>query len=127
MSTEKLCKQFMFSISHKEQFLRLKESARGIFTTGPSFSKAGRITLSTGWINHYPVDSAIGFPNTYPRWRVIYPLDSDLSGEYCYPAFEQLEPGLYLLPDSATYIRFYLKQLFLTFANQVFRIGLPYM
>ena len=24
-------------------------------------------------INHYPVDSAIGFPN-------IYPLDSDLSG-----------------------------------------------
>ena len=66
----------MFSISHKEQFLRLKESARGIFTTGPSFSKAGRITLSTGWINHYPVDSAIGFPNTYPRWIVIYPVNT---------------------------------------------------
>ena len=62
----------MFSISHREQFLRLKESARGIFTTDPSFSKAGRITLSTEWINLYPVDSAIGFPNTYP-------LDSDLS------------------------------------------------
>ena len=25
------------------------------------------------WINHYPADSVIGFPNTYP-------LDSDLSG-----------------------------------------------
>ena len=105
----------MFSISHKEQFLKLKESARGIFTTGPSFSKAGRITLSTGWINHYPADSTIGFPTTYP-------LDSD-----CYPAFEQLEPGLFLLPDSATYIRFYFKKLFLTFANQVLRNGLLYM
>ena len=62
----------MFSISHREQFLRLKEGARGIFTTDPSFSKAGRITLSTEWINLYPVDSEIGFPNTYP-------LDSDLS------------------------------------------------
>ena len=110
----------MLLTSHKEQFLKLKESARGIFSTGPSFSKAGRITLSTGWINHYPADSAICFPNTYP-------LDSDLSGEYCYPTFEQLEPGLYLLPDSATYIRFYFKKLFLTFANQVLRNGLQYM
>ena len=25
------------------------------------------------WINHYPVDNTIGFPNTYP-------LDGDLSG-----------------------------------------------
>ena len=25
------------------------------------------------WINHYPLDSAIGFPDTYP-------VDSDLSG-----------------------------------------------
>ena len=24
------------------------------------------------WINHYPVDNAVGFPN-------VYPLDSDLS------------------------------------------------
>ena len=35
----------------------------------------------------YPVDSAIGFPNTYP-------VDSDLSGGECYPAFEQLGLGL---------------------------------
>ena len=27
------------------------------------------------WINLYPVESAIGFPNIY-----MYPLDSDLSG-----------------------------------------------
>ena len=27
------------------------------------------------WINIYPVDSAIGFPNTF-RWIVIYPMDS---------------------------------------------------
>ena len=34
-------------------------------------------------INHYPLDSAIGFPNTSL-------VDSDLSGRYCYPTFEQL-------------------------------------
>ena len=27
------------------------------------------------WINHYPVDSAIGFPNIF-HWRVIFPVDS---------------------------------------------------
>ena len=37
-------------------------------------------------INHYRVDSAIGFCNTCP-------LHSDLSGGYCYPTFEQLGPG----------------------------------
>ena len=37
-------------------------------------------------INLYPLDSAIGFPNTSP-------LDSDLSGGHCYPAFEQPGPG----------------------------------
>ena len=35
------------------------------------------------WINHYSLDSSIGFPNTNP-------LDSDLSGGYCYPTLEQL-------------------------------------
>ena len=38
-------------------------------------------------INHYPMDRATGFPH-------IYPLDSNLSGEWCYPAFEQPEPGV---------------------------------
>ena len=38
-------------------------------------------------INLYPLDNATGFPNTYL-------LDSDLSGGYHYPAFEQLEPGI---------------------------------
>ena len=33
------------------------------------------------WIILCPLDSAIGFPNTYP-------LDSDLSGGICYPPFE---------------------------------------
>ena len=38
-------------------------------------------------INLYPVHSAIiNFPNTYP-------LDSDSSGGWRYPAFEQLRPG----------------------------------
>ena len=37
-------------------------------------------------INHYPADSVGCFVN-------IYPLDSDLSGGYRYPAFEQLGPG----------------------------------
>ena len=41
------------------------------------------------WMNHYPVDSdcVVCFVNTYP-------LDSDLSAEECYPAFEQLRPGV---------------------------------
>ena len=38
-------------------------------------------------INHYPLDSAIGFPNTSL-------VDSDLSSRYCYPTFEQLRPGV---------------------------------
>ena len=38
-------------------------------------------------INLYPVDSAIGLPNTYL-------LDSDISGGQGYPTFEQLGPGL---------------------------------
>ena len=36
-------------------------------------------------INHYPVDSMVCFVNTYP-------LDSDLSGGWRYPAFEQPGP-----------------------------------
>ena len=38
-------------------------------------------------INHYPVDSSIGFAG-------VYPLDSDLSGGQRYPSFEQLGPGV---------------------------------
>ena len=37
-------------------------------------------------INHYPAESVVCSVN-------IYPLDSDLSGGYRYPAFEQLGPG----------------------------------
>ena len=37
------------------------------------------------WINLYPLDSAIGFPNTYP-------LDNSFSGGCRYPAFQQLGP-----------------------------------
>ena len=40
-------------------------------------------------INHYPADSVVCFFDTYP-------LDSDLSGGQCYPAFEQPGPGLIL-------------------------------
>ena len=38
-------------------------------------------------INHYPVDNAVYFANTYPA------LDSDLTGGYRYPLFEKLGPG----------------------------------
>ena len=37
------------------------------------------------WINLYPVHTTIGSPNTYP-------LDSDLSDGYRYPAFQHPEP-----------------------------------
>ena len=39
-------------------------------------------------INHYPADSVVCFVNTYP-------LDSDLSGGYRYPAFEQPGPDIF--------------------------------
>lgn len=38
-------------------------------------------------IKYYPVDSALGFGDTYP-------LDSELSGEKRYPTFEQPGPSL---------------------------------
>ena len=42
------------------------------------------------WINLFPVDNAIiDFPITYP-------LDSNVSGGWHYPTFEQLEPVLYM-------------------------------
>ena len=37
------------------------------------------------WINHYRLDCAIGFPNTYP-------IDTDLSDGQRYPSFQQLRP-----------------------------------
>ena len=37
-------------------------------------------------MNHYPLDSTIGFPD-------IYPLDSDLSGGYHYPFLEKPGPS----------------------------------
>ena len=39
------------------------------------------------WINFYPLDSTIGFPNTYLR-------DSDLSVGSRFLTFEQLGPGV---------------------------------
>ena len=36
-------------------------------------------------INHCALDSAFGFPNTYP-------LDSDFSSRWCYSTFEQRGP-----------------------------------
>ena len=45
-------------------------------------------------INRYPVDGAMGFPNTYLR-------DDDLSNGLCYPTFEQ--PG----PDVIVALPFY--------------------
>ena len=39
------------------------------------------------WINLYPVDK-------YQGNQLHYPLDKDLSGGQCYPAFEQLGPDL---------------------------------
>ena len=50
------------------------------------------------WINLYTVDSAIVFPTAYPA------LDSDLSGEWCYPTFQQLQlrPGVWKSPIYVT-------------------------
>jgi len=47
------------------------------------------------WINHYPLDNSIGFAS-------VCPLDSDLSGGRCYPSFEQLGPGQFLIITNIT-------------------------
>ena len=47
-----------------------------LYPPGASFSKGGQC---------YPLDSTIGFPNTYP-------MDSDLSDGRYYPSFEQPGP-----------------------------------
>ena len=46
-----------------------------------------KVDNANNQINLYTVDSAIGFPNTYP-------LDSDLSNRLPCPALEELGPGL---------------------------------
>ena len=46
-----------------------------------------RLDNAIHWINHYPADGIVCFVNTYP-------LDSNLSGGWCYPAFEQPGPDL---------------------------------
>ena len=45
------------------------------------------------WLNHYPADSVIGFPNTYP-------LDSDLSGERSARDYILVGERLYFLAAS---------------------------
>ena len=56
----------------------------GESSSGPSCSKGDS---AIHWINFYPVDSVIGFPNTNPLGR-------NLSDGQRYPAFEQLGLGL---------------------------------
>ena len=47
-----------------------------------------RLDNAIHWINHCPLDIiAIGF-------AITYPVDSDLSGGWRYPSFEQLGPAL---------------------------------
>ena len=47
------------------------------------------------------MDSAIGFPNTYP-------LDSDLSGGYRYPTFEQPGPDAHVLLVNCEFTSFFI-------------------
>lgn len=49
----------------------------------PVVQKAGN---TIHWINLFPVDDTIGFPNTGTS-RCTYPLDTDLSSERCYSTF----------------------------------------
>ena len=49
----------------------------------PVVQKAGN---TIHWINLFPVDDIIGFPNTGTS-RCTYPLDTDLSSERCYSTF----------------------------------------
>ena len=43
-------------------------------------------------MNLYPVDNAVGFPNTYP-------LESDLSRGQCYAMFDHLAPDAIDFPN----------------------------
>lgn len=55
-----------------------------------------RVNSTIYRINRYSADSIVCFANPYP-------MDSDLSGAYRYPAFEQLSPGC--APSKAVYGR----------------------
>ena len=65
------------------------ENANGdeLIYTRPQLFKRW-ITIRYPWIYLYPGDNANGFSNTYP-------LDSDLSGGWCIPTFEQSGPVVY--------------------------------
>ena len=62
-------------------------SSDDIFLRGqdPVFQKVDSTIYCIKYL--YPLDSAIGFPNTYP-------VNSDLSGGLRYPTFQQLWLGL---------------------------------
>ena len=53
-----------------------------------------RVNSTIHRINRYSADSIVCF---------VFPMDSDLSGAYRYPAFEQLSPGC--APSKAVYGR----------------------
>ena len=76
---------------HLVQHNKQENAARvAQYPPGPGCSKGGYSAVHS--INLYPVDSAIGFPNTYA-------LDSDLSGPGCsnvgqgYPRDKSLSSG----------------------------------
>ena len=61
--------------------------ARSFMSSASGFS-CSKGDNAIHWINLYPVDSVIGFPNTYP-------LDCDLSDGWRYPKFKQPGPGAF--------------------------------
>ena len=63
-------------------------------------------------IKIYPMDSTIGFPNTYP-------LDTDLSGGYRCPTFEQQGPDRFWFFVTAIYKEF--RHLFLPKLNPLYK------
>lgn len=63
-------------------------------------------------INHYAVDNAIDF-------RITYPLDRDLSGEYRCPTFEQQGPDRFWFFVTAIYKEF--RHLFLPKLNPLYK------
>ena len=62
---------YLFILIYLKENWRFPKLSFGLFDLAPVVQK---VDSAIQRINHYPADSVIGFPNTYP-------LDSDLSSE----------------------------------------------
>ena len=86
-------------LSGNVTFLRKTSGGKATSTIIVLAQVVQRVNSTIHRINHYLADIVVCFTNTYP-------LDSDLSGGWRYPAFEQLGPGIFNRSSGKKYTKF---------------------